>query len=266
MKKQYSPADVRKLLNVSRSAMRYYKEKGLISNEKNESNGYSYYSGSDFLEIIDVGFFRNCLDANADDIHSITYAESAEESYDNFVKQVKKLEDNISRMQESLDLACSVVERWRCAMNAIDRIVEISNEKEETVYLYYPDDDFNPDIHSNLFSVSYWTTEFSICDGEPVYNETSFMLDKDFLRYLEEISPDIRKREFPRGRMLYTAICSELPEESPELVAPFVEYAKEHDIPLVGNIYVSYMYTFRRNGKRCHFYEAFLPIAERDDH
>ena len=92
MKKQYSPSEIRNLLNVSRSAMRYYKEKGLINNETNESNGYSFYSGSDLLEIIDVAFFRNCLDANADDIHSITYAESAEEARDNYKKQIEKLD------------------------------------------------------------------------------------------------------------------------------------------------------------------------------
>lgn len=262
MKKQYSPAEVRNLLNISRSAMRYYKEKGLISNEKNESNGYSFYSGSDFLEIIDVSFFRNCLDANADDIHSIICAESAEESYENYAKQVVKLEENIKKLQESLELARSVDERWRRAMNAMDTIVEVSNENSETVYLYYPDEEFNPDIHTHLFSVSYWTTEFSVENGEPGYLETSFMLDKDFLRYLEEKSPNIRKREFPKGRLLYTAFCSELPEESPELVEPFIKYAKEHNITLTEHIYVCYMYTFRKNGKRCHFYEAYLPIAE----
>ena len=262
MKKQYSPAEVRNLLNISRSAMRYYKDKGLISNEKNESNGYSYYSGSDFLEIIDVGFFRNCLDANAEDIHSITYAESAQKSYENYTKQVEKLEEHIRKQQESLELAKSVVDHWHHVIDSIGTISEISNEDNETVYLYYPSEEFSPDIHTHLFSVSYWTTEFSVENGEPVYLETSFMLDKDFLRYLEEKSPNIRKREFPKGRMLYTAFCSELPEESPELVAPFIEYAKEHDITLSEHIYVSYMYTFRQNGKRCHLYEAFLPIAE----
>ncbi|MBR5328828.1 MAG: MerR family transcriptional regulator [Firmicutes bacterium] len=265
MKKQYSPAEVRNFLNISRSAMRYYKEKGLISNEKNESNGYSYYSGSDFLEIIDVGFFRNCLDANADDIHSITYAESAEESYKNYTKQVEKLEETIRKQQESLGLAKSVLDRWKYAMDNMDTIIEVSNENKEPVYLYYPDEDFNPDIHTHLFSVSYWTTEFSVENGEPNYIETSFMLDKDFLRYLEEKSPNIRKREFPKGKCLYTAFCSELPEESPELVAPFIAYAKENNITLTEHIYVSYMYTFRKDGKRCHFYEAFLPIAEKGE-
>lgn len=262
MKKQYSPSEVRNLLNISRSAMRYYKEKGLISNEKNESNGYSFYSGSDFLEIIDVGFFRNCLDANADDIHSITYAESAADAYKNYVKQIETLEENIRKQQESLKQARSVDERWKRAIDHLDQIFEISTENTETIYLYYPDEENNPDIHTNLFSVSYWTTEFTLENDEPVYRETSFMLDKDFLRYLEEKSPDIRKREFPKGKFLYTAFCSELPEESPELIVPFIQYAKEHDIKLAAPFYVSYMYTFRQNGKRCHLYEAYLPIAD----
>ena len=34
----------------------------------------------------------------------------------------------------------------------------------------------NPDIHTNLFSVSYWTTEFTLENDEPVYRETSFGL------------------------------------------------------------------------------------------
>ncbi|MBQ1251420.1 MAG: MerR family transcriptional regulator [Firmicutes bacterium] len=262
MKKQYSPSEIRNLLNVSRSAMRYYKEKGLINNETNESNGYSFYSGSDLLEIIDVAFFRNCLDANADDIHSITYAESAEEARDNYKKQIEKLEETIRRQQESLKLAKDFDARLHRAMEHLDKIIEIPAAHNDKMYLYYPDEEHNPDSHSHLFSVSYWTTEFGMRNGEPVYLETSFMIDKDFLRYLEEKSPGIRKREFPKGRFLYGTVCSELPEESPELLEPFLKYAKEQNITLAEPFYVSYMNTFRQNGKRCHFYEVYLPIAD----
>lgn len=262
MKKQYSPSDVRNLLNVSRSAMRYYNEKGLISSEKNESNGYSFYSGSDLLEIIDVAFFRNCLDANAEDIHSITYADSIEKSIENYEKQIENLEETIRKQQESLKLAKDFDIRLRHAVDHLNVIREISTANTDTMYLYYPDEDNTPDSHSHLFSVSYWTTEFGMENDEPVYLETSFMIDKDFLRYLEEKSPDIKKREFPKGRFLYGTFCSELPEESPELLKPFVQYAKEHNITLAEPYYVSYMNTFRQNGKRCHFYEAYLPIAD----
>ena len=97
MIKQMSPADVRELLGISRSAMRYYMSKGLISAKKNEENGYSYFSGNDLLELIDVAYYRNCMDADADDIKRLTFAPSLMEMEANYEEEIDAYEKKIKK-------------------------------------------------------------------------------------------------------------------------------------------------------------------------
>ena len=104
MKKTFTPAEIRHLLGISRSAIRYYKDKGLISVKKNEENGYSYYGGSDLLELIDVSFYRNCLDSNADEIRELIFSSSPEEIHGHYRDCIAGFKEKIRRQHFVPDL------------------------------------------------------------------------------------------------------------------------------------------------------------------
>lgn len=266
MKKTFTPAEIRHLLGISRSAIRYYRDKGLISVKKNEDNGYSYYGGSDLLELIDVSFYRNCLDSNADEIRELIFSSSPEEIQQHYKHCIADFKERIRRQQENLELMIAFEERVQSALEMMDRVKEIS--WYEPIYFYYPNvngfqNDCDVDIHSPLFSVSYWSGEFSVENGEAVYHETSLMLDERYRSYLNlnEKFPDMRMRILSQGRFLYTSFCSEKPLDDPAPMERLLAYAEEHGYTLSGEHgFVSYLFTFRRNDRRCHCYDAFLPI------
>lgn len=266
MKKTFTPAEIRHLLGISRSAIRYYKDKGLISVKKNEENGYSYYGGSDLLELIDVSFYRNCLDSNADEIRELIFSSSPEEIHGHYRDCIAGFKEKIRRQQENLDLMTAFADRVEKAMAIMDRVEEIT--WDEPICFYYPNvndlqDDCDVDIHSPLFSVSYWSGEFSVEQGEAVYAETSLVIDERYHSYLNERFSDVRLRIHSDGRFLYTSFCSEKPLDDPAPMNRLLAYAEEHGyVPTGEHGFVSYLFTFRDHGKRCHCYDAFLPVEK----
>lgn len=264
MKKTFTPAEIRHLLGISRSAIRYYKDKGLISVKKNEDNGYSYYGGGDLLELIDVSFYRNCLDSNADEIRELIFSSSPKEVHQHYQHCIADFKERIQRQQENLNLMIAFEERVEKAMEIMDQITEIT--WNEPICFYYPNvngfqEDCDVDIHSPLFSVSYWSGEFSVENGNPVYQETSLMIDECYRSYLNEKFADVRMRILPAGRFLYTSFCSEKPLDDPAPMERLYAYAEEYGYTLSGEPgFVSYLFTFRDKGRRCHCYDAFLPV------
>lgn len=264
MKKTFTPAEIRHLLGISRSAIRYYKDKGLISVKKNEDNGYSYYGGGDLLELIDVSFYRNCMDCNADEIHRLIYSPSPKEMHHRYQSYIADFEERLRRQQENLNLMIDYDERVQKAMDVMDQVVEIT--WQGPICFYYPNvngvsDDCDVDIHSPLFSVSYWSGEFTVDHGEPCYGETSLMIDERYRSYLNETFADVRMRVLSGGHFLYTSFCSEKALDDPAPIGRLLGYAKDHGyVPSGEPGFVSYLFTFRNEGRRCHCYDAFLPI------
>ena len=104
MIKRMLPVHIRELLGIGRSSMRYYIKKGLLSVKKDENNGYTYFDGGDLLELIDVAFYRNCMDADTDHIKKMTYASSLEEQERNYNEQICDFEEEIRRKQAYLEM------------------------------------------------------------------------------------------------------------------------------------------------------------------
>ena len=54
----YNIGEVSKYLGVSRDALKFYENKGLINPKKNEENGYREYDHFDIYDITTINFYR----------------------------------------------------------------------------------------------------------------------------------------------------------------------------------------------------------------
>ena len=261
MKESFSPSEIRNLLGISRSAIQYYRDKKLIDIRKNEENGYSYYSGSNLLEIIDISFYRNCMDATVEDIAGLLSSETPETYADVYSEKIDAYEERIRRRLENLSMLRDFEKRIRRALNALNVFKVVQNH--EKTYLYQPDIEHHVDIHTELFWTSYWNGEFYLKDGEPVYDDTYLFVDEKGLTYLKQSCPDATVWLVPPGRFIYSAFCSDRPLSDTAYLKKAIAYADENHIPLSEPFYVSYLFTFKKDGVDHHCYECTLPIQNR---
>ncbi|MGM9567616.1 MAG: MerR family transcriptional regulator [Clostridia bacterium] len=259
MIKRMLPVHIRKLLGISRSAMRYYMRKGLLTAKKDEDNGYSYFSGGDLLELIDVAYYRNCLNAETEDIKKLTYAESLEEQEANYSEQIDAFEEKIKRQEFYLTMLRDFDKQIKRAIKWQNQIGKV--HIDAPFYLYYPELNSHVDIHAEHFQVSYWISEFGIEEGQVVFRRSSMMVGAEFVDILDTEFPGIRYQKIFAGDFLYTSFCSDKDMSDPSLLEDCVAYAKEHHYALSEPILIRYLLTLRRNGKRCHCFEAYLPLS-----
>lgn len=262
MKKQFYPAELRELLDISRSAIRYYKDKQLISSNTEESNGYSFYNWNDIQEMLDVAYFRNCMQLEAKDIKRITHSASPHDYMDNFEDNIAAFQEKIERDQMMLKMLCNFRDKIDRALEYFDRIDEMISD--ETFCIYYPiTNKKGISVTSNLFYTSYWGKEYSINQGKLNYKQFAMLVDYDYLDYLERRSKDtVYVRNILKGRFMYTAFCSEHGLDEINLNDIFGNYIRESSIETNRAVYVFYLLTFYQNKKRYHMYEAYLACPD----
>ncbi|MBQ4093014.1 MAG: MerR family transcriptional regulator [Firmicutes bacterium] len=258
MIKRMLPNHIRELLGIGRSSMRYYMGKGLISGKKDENNGYTYFDGGDLLEIIDVAFYRNCMDADTSDIKKLTYASSLEEQEEHYSLQIDAFEEKIKRQQAYLEMLKNFDKQLKRALRSKDRIRKV--HLDAPFYFYYPELDSHVDIRAELFQVSYWISEFEAEEDCPVYRRSAMMIGTEFVDILDADFPDIRYKKFPPGEYLYTVFNSDKEPENASMLEEIYAYAKEHHYEIAEPMFLRYLVTFRENGVRTHAYEAYVPL------
>lgn len=259
--KRMLPVHIRELLGIGRSSMRYYMKKGLLSAKKDEHNGYSYFGGGDLLELIDVAYYRNCLNADTEDIKKLTYADSLEEQEANYYEQVCAFEEKIRRQEKYLVMLQDFDKQLRRAIECKDTIRRV--HLDAPFYFYYPELDSRVDVRAEHFQVSYWISEFDVKEGHPAYCRSSMMVGTEFVDILDSDFPHISYKKFLPGDYLYTVFISERELEDPAMMEPLYRYGIEHRYPMKEPMFIRYLVTFRENGKRCHCYEAYIPLAEK---
>ena len=256
MIKRMSPVHIRELLGIGRSSVRYYIKKGLISVKKDENNGYSYFDGGDLLELIDVAFYRNCLDADTEAIKKMTYAGSLEEQERNYAAQIDDFEAEIRRKEAYLVMLKDFDKQLKRAIKSKDTIRRV--RLDAPFYFYYLDS--HVDIRAELFQVSYWISEFGIEGGKPVYRCSPMMVGLEFVDILDDLYPNVKYRKFRPGEYLYSVMVSDKEPEDPALLEDLCAYGREHQCEMEEPMFVRYLATFREDGIRKHCYEGYIPL------
>ena len=75
----FTPGQIREMLDLSRSALRYYIRKGLLDVEKNDENGYHTFTSNNLSDLRDISYLRQMLDFSIDDIQDCFNAVTPDE-------------------------------------------------------------------------------------------------------------------------------------------------------------------------------------------
>ncbi len=126
-----------KLCNTTRDTLRHYQEIGLITPQKNDDNGYYYYSLAQVTSFYFINLFRQ-LDTPLSNIKDCLTA-SDETAYYNFCRtqltSLVKMRAEINHKIVSLSNATMLMHHMRRAVNSEPHIFSF---KEKTTYFFTP--------------------------------------------------------------------------------------------------------------------------------
>ncbi|MCK5129446.1 MAG: MerR family transcriptional regulator [Clostridiales bacterium] len=94
----YTIGQVAKFLNISRDTLKFYEEKGLVTPEKNDKNGYRIYSEYDIYDVLTTNYYRE-LDIEIKKIQEIRKSKSVEDVAQLIEEKEKLIADEIKAKQ-----------------------------------------------------------------------------------------------------------------------------------------------------------------------
>lgn len=98
MEKYFLIGDVSKLMNIPKSTLRYYDEKGILSPEIKGENGYRYYSGEQLIILKEIKMMRN-LELSLDDIKKVLTSNATDDTLEMLDKALVRVREEINSLQ-----------------------------------------------------------------------------------------------------------------------------------------------------------------------
>ena len=99
---KYTINKLSQMLGVSQATLRHYRTNGLLTPEKDEANGYYYYSREDAVRTLSIKRYRS-LDMPLSGVREVVGGLSAEEQYEWLTESEAELEKKIETMRVSLE-------------------------------------------------------------------------------------------------------------------------------------------------------------------
>ena len=99
---KYTVNKFSQLLGMSQATLRHYRTMGLLQPEKDEQNGYYYYSQEDAVRTLSIKRYRS-LDMPLSGVQEVVGGLSAREQYEWLEKSDEELSQQIERMQAALE-------------------------------------------------------------------------------------------------------------------------------------------------------------------
>ena len=248
----FTPGEIREMLNLSRSALRYYIHKGLLDVDKSDENGYHTFTQNNLSDLRNISYLRHTLDFSINDIQDCLNAATPDDYEAVFVKKKAMLESEIAQKKIQLDH----LSKWENYLNHLKNsptsigIVEFSSPFV-----------FSPTISLSLDKLPLLCSSFQLENGAPVFNGYGYCFDAPSEYNLEE--SDI-KYCFPGGKYIYAMYSSELGMDDPGILTSTLNGSQKHGHQIRGPIQVDYFFRIEENGAYRHFYAITIPFADCD--
>ncbi|MBQ4092473.1 MAG: MerR family transcriptional regulator [Firmicutes bacterium] len=255
MKDRYRIGEVEELLGIPRSTIRFYIQKGYLNIDKDESNGYRYYSRKDLREIMHLIVGRSNLHLDLDKSHQRTMAESLDDFRQLFFTQEELLTERIREDRRSLE----VLSIYRRMLSRIDRFENKYTILEPGKIYLFPEE-YIFSAHSSVIDAGFATAAFEEGEnGVTLKGIHSIVFEQD--RYLVS-DTDMEKQTsvLPPQKYLYTVVKSDKEIEEPEVIAPILGYAKEHNINVAPPYLLCNLFKLEEQDKRQYYYDIYLPM------
>ena len=247
----FTAGEIRNMLDLSRSAVRYYIRKGLLDVDKNDENGYQTFSHNNLSDLRDIAYLRQMLDFGINDIQDCFNASTLEGYESIFVKKREALEVEIAQKQIQLNR----LKQWE------EYLANLKNSPDSIRVI-----EFNPFVFSPTFSpspdkLSLLCASYNLSkDGTATFGGYGYCFDepnRDDLALCKDIA-----YRFPRGRYVYAMFNSEYSMEDPRLLNFVLDWVKKEQYAIRGPIQVDYFFRIKKDNEYRFFYAVTIPFAD----
>ncbi len=268
--KKYKIGDVAKILSISPDLLRYYEKKGVVKPKKDQNNDYRYYEPWDINFLIDCLWFKN-FGFGIEQVAHIVSQCGYDEVLGLMDEKQEELEASIRRQQLLLRRAKQYNQEVGRAKELLGKC-DIVDSPEIVRYLNRYN--FIYDNSRELQALSQQWLQytpmthrcFEIELEDLVQHRDNyawgFSLDMDYVQELKvPVEPPVV--HLPSERSLHSVFTSSGKENfTVRHLNYMLDYAREHDLTLVGNARGNLLCSVVVDGKLTGFFEVWLPIQE----
>ena len=157
-KKTYSIGEMSRICNVSKKALRFYDEKGLISSLRHDCNNYRVYTHDEMLMVLVLKYYKQMgfkLDEMKDFIASGTsnLPSSMREAFDDKLIEIQKEQVALRRCEESLRDWIGLLREAELVI--AKGVTEVSVKYVPQVELLFQEQPFDGDIKSAIINARF---------------------------------------------------------------------------------------------------------------
>ncbi|MBR5328813.1 MAG: MerR family transcriptional regulator [Firmicutes bacterium] len=255
MKDRYRIGEVEKLLGIPRSTIRFYIQKGYLHIDKDESNGYRYYSRKDLREIMHLVVGRSNLHLNLDESHQRVSASSLDDFRQLFFNQEEMLTQRIREDRRSLEVL-SIYYRMLSKIQRSENKFTVIHPGEITVF----PEEYIFSAHTTIIDAGFATAIFT-GDSDSlrlsgihslVFEGDRYLVsDNDLAKQTETISPQT---------YLNIVIKSDKEIEDPEALYPVLKRAAEEGYKTNPPYFICNLFKLEEPEKRQYYYDIYLSV------
>jgi len=187
--KLYSIGEVSKLCNVSKKALRFYDEIGIISPDKvSPSNHYRYYSRKSLLDLTIVKYYKQ-MGFKLEEMRGLLNSEEYREMERGFLVKINELQDELVAVNVKL----TSVSDWYDLLVEAQTVIE--NDVRDVSVKFIP------------------PKEFGYMDQDYIEDDMEAIINLDWTDYLESIGNDITGAEsiaYPSWRDRLSGACQKM--------------------------------------------------------
>ena len=157
-KAQYSIGEMSQLCNVSKKALRFYDEKGLISSLRHDCNNYRVYTHDEMLMVLVLKYYKQMgfkLDEMKEFItgSGTNIPNSLRVAFEQKLTEIRKEQLALNRCESSLRDWCGLLHEAELVIGA--GVTEVSVKYVEQAELLFQEQPFDGDIKSAIINARF---------------------------------------------------------------------------------------------------------------
>jgi len=157
-KTQYSIGEMSRICNVSKKALRFYDEKGLISSLRHDCNNYRVYTHDEMLLVLVLKYYKQ-MGFKLDEMKEFITGGGANipsamrETFEQKLLEIQKEQMNLNRCESSLRDWCGLLREAELVI--AKGVTEVSVKYVEQAELLFQEQPFDGDIKSAIINARF---------------------------------------------------------------------------------------------------------------
>jgi len=157
-KTQYSIGEMSRICNVSKKALRFYDEKGLISSLRHDCNNYRVYTHDEMLLVLVLKYYKQ-MGFKLDEMKEFITGGGANipsamrETFEQKLLEIRKEQMNLNRCESSLRDWCGLLREAELVI--AKGVTEVSVKYVEQAELLFQEQPFDGDIKSAIINARF---------------------------------------------------------------------------------------------------------------